>query len=94
MNVVTTDKFIEHLEKLKNDVSTVERAEKAVAKLREANSLREVPNIKSMEGAPGFYRLRIGDYRIGFRLIDENTIRLLAIDRRSVFYRRFPFHFQ
>ena len=90
MKVITTDTFIEHLSKLKKDVLTIERAAKAITKLREANSLREIPNIKSMQGYPGFYRLRFGDFRIGFRLVDENTIRLLAIEHRSVFYRDFP----
>ena len=90
MNVIPTDKFIEHLEKLKKDVLTIERAEKAVAKLRAANSLREISNIKSMQGHPDFYRFRFGDFRIGFRLVDANTIKLLTIEHRSVFYRDFP----
>jgi mRNA interferase RelE/StbE len=62
----------------------------AVEKLEAANSLRDISNIKSMQGYPGFYRIRFGDFRIGFRLVDENTIRLLAIEHRSVFYRDFP----
>ena len=90
MNVIPTDKFIEHLKRLKKDISTIERAEKAVAKLRTANSLHEISNIKSMQGHPDFYRIRFGDFRIGFRLVDENTIKLLAIEHRSAFYRSFP----
>ena len=94
MIVIPSKNFIKRLESLERDYLTIERAEKAIAKLRKANSLREVANVKSMKGATDFYRIRIGAFRIGFRLVDENTIRLLEIDRRSVFYRNFPFNFQ
>jgi len=90
MIVIPTKKFSKRLENLERNSSTVERAEKAIAKLRKANSLHDVPNVEPIEGFPGYFRLRFGDYRIGFRLVDENTVRLLSIGHRSVFYRSFP----
>jgi mRNA interferase RelE/StbE len=29
-------------------------------------TLEEIENVKSLAGSPGFYRIRVGDYRIGF----------------------------
>ena len=88
--IITFDNsFIDAFKKI-NDTSIVRRANDAVEKLEAANSLREISNIKAMKGNPNYYRIRFGDFRIGFRLADENTIVLLAIDHRSVFYRDFP----
>ena len=89
MIVIPDSTFFDDFEKIR-DKNIIRRAFSAVEKLEVAHSLHEISNIKSMQGYPGFYRLRFGDFRIGFRLVDENTIRLLAIEHRSVFYRRFP----
>jgi len=90
MIVVPNDKFIEHLKKIK-DTSIIERAEKAVEKLKEANSLREVTNIEYIKGHTNFYRLRFGDYRIGFYYIEEEQkVELYAIGYRSKIYDIFP----
>jgi len=50
----------------------------------------DAANIKHMEGYADYYRIRFGDYRIGLFLVDESTVRLLAIGHRGVFYRYFP----
>ena len=89
MTVLHSDFFCDDFERIM-DKNIIRRANHAIEKLEAANSLREVANIKSMQGYPGFYRIRFGDFRIGFQLVDENTIVLLAIEHRSVFYRGFP----
>ena len=90
MIIVPNDKFIEHLKKIK-DGSVIERAEKAVEKLKVANTLREVTNVEYIQGHTGFYRLRFGDYRIGFSYNEtEQKVELYAIGHRSTIYRVFP----
>ena len=89
MNVIRTDWYCSDFERI-SDKNIIRRADNAVEKLKTANSLREVTNIKSMQGYPGFYRIRFGDYRIGFSLEADNSVLLLAIDHRSVFYRNYP----
>ena len=89
MIVIPDTSFYDDFERIR-DKNIIRRAMGSIEKLEAANSLREISNIKSMQGYPGFYRLRFGDFRIGFRLVDENTIKLLAIEHRSAFYRGFP----
>jgi len=89
MTVLFDASFLHAFEKI-TDASVARRADKAVEKIKSANSLREISNIKSMRGNPNYYRFRFGDFRIGFRMVDEYTIVLLAIEHRSVFYRHFP----
>jgi mRNA-degrading endonuclease RelE of RelBE toxin-antitoxin system len=89
MTVISTDTFDDAISKI-TDRTVVERALKSIQKLESANSLRDVTNIKTMKGYSGFYRLRFGDYRIGFSLEDVNTVMLLSVDHRNEFYRFFP----
>jgi len=89
MTTILDTSFVDAFKKI-TDTSIIRRASIAVEKLEAANSLREISNIKSMKGKPNYYRIRFGDFRIGFRLADETTIVLLYIEHRSVFYRGFP----
>ncbi len=89
MIVVYTEDFYNCIDKIK-DVATVERAFKTIQKLKSANSLREITNVKAIQDWHGFYRIRFGDFRIGFQLIDKNTIKLFTVDHRSKVYKHFP----
>ncbi|WP_013321065.1 type II toxin-antitoxin system RelE family toxin [Gloeothece verrucosa] len=53
------------------------------------DNLNEIGNIKKLKGEDNAYRLRIGDYRIGFFLTDD-TITFSRILHRREFYRYFP----
>jgi len=93
MIVLLAASYIDAIEKI-TDTSVIRKADNAFEKLKVANSLDDVANvIKPMHGYPGLYRLRFGDFRIGFRLIDKNTIKLVYIKHRSKFYRYFPANF-
>ena len=84
--------FYDDLSKI-TDTTVLQRSDKAIDKLKSANSLREVSNIKAIKGHPNHFRLRFGDFRIGFCLENKHTITLLAIDHRSKIYRHFPNNF-
>jgi mRNA interferase RelE/StbE len=90
MIVKIDESFDEDFGKIK-DVSVLRRVDQAIDRLEAAKSLREVTNVKAIKNHPNYYRLRSGDYRIGFYYAEEEqTIELLAISHRSVFYRYFP----
>lgn len=52
-------------------------------------SLSEIPNIKKLKGYSDAYRLRVGDYRVGFFLNDDTLQIARALHRREI-YRYFP----
>ncbi len=89
MKVVYTAEFDEQLSNIR-DKSIAKRILSAIIKLENANSLREVTNVKPMVGYPSFYRISFSKYRIGFQLIDQNVVMLLAVDHRSKIYKHFP----
>ncbi|HAO49122.1 MAG TPA: hypothetical protein DCR35_07360 [Runella sp.] len=43
-----------------------------------------------MQGFQSFYRIRMGDYRVGFELTDPTTILLIMVAHRKEIYRYFP----
>ncbi|GHU85385.1 hypothetical protein FACS1894153_0500 [Bacteroidia bacterium] len=89
MIVVFSEDFYKDIEKI-SDKKIINRAISTIEKFESATSLRDINNIKAMRGYPYFYRIRFGDYRIGFQLLDKNTVRVLAIDHRSKIYKHFP----
>jgi mRNA interferase RelE/StbE len=47
-------------------------------------------DIAKMKGFEHYYRIRIGHYRIGCKITDENTIILYRVKSREEIYRVFP----
>ncbi len=89
MNVEFDKSFQKWLTKV-NESSTFKKIEQAILKAEEAKTIKEIPNTKKLSGHKIYYRIKIGDHRIGFERISKTTIRLLIIANRSEIYRRFP----
>jgi mRNA interferase RelE/StbE len=54
-----------------------------------AQQLSEIKNIKKLTGFEAYYRIRIGNYRIGLE-VKENEIIFIRILHRKEIYRFFP----
>jgi mRNA interferase RelE/StbE len=81
--------FSKSLDKL-NDKHVKERLVTLIVSMEQAKGVSDLTAIKSMKGHPGFYRIRIGDYRVGFELTPENEILLILVAHRKDIYKRFP----
>ncbi|MBE5229119.1 MAG: type II toxin-antitoxin system RelE/ParE family toxin [Microcystis aeruginosa PMC 728.11] len=66
-----------------------QRIEAVIVEVEAANNLAELRNIKAIEGHPSYYRIRIGDYRIGI-YVEENMIAFVRVLHRKEMYRYFP----
>jgi len=89
MIVIFEDSFENGLSKIK-DPALAKRVVNAIEKFKSTNTLRDISGIKAMQGYTGFYRLRMGDYRIGFSLEADGSIILLKFGHRGEFYKYFP----
>lgn len=88
--IVEFDKsFLKSIEKIK-DSKILQKIEKIIIELEASESLSKIRNLKKLVGFKNYYRIRIGDYRLGFELINRNTIRLITITVRKDIYRKFP----
>jgi mRNA interferase RelE/StbE len=88
MNVVFRHSFLKDLRKI-NDQGVLRRIRQTIEIIEAAQSLQTLPNLKKMSGADDFYRIRIGDYRIGIALEGTSIEFVRCLHRREI-YRYFP----
>ena len=81
--------FSKSLDKLK-ERQIIDRLNELIISMEKAEYLRDIPGIKPMNSHPGYYRIRIGDYRVGFELKRKAEILLILVAHRKDIYKRFP----
>ena len=64
--------------------------EEVIAETESANSIEDIRGLKKLVGHKDYYRIRKGDFRIGFKLIANTTIRFIVVANRKDIYRQFP----
>lgn len=71
------------------DKTSRRRLREAIERVEAVETLHEVPNLERMSGASGLYRIRVGDYRIGLAVADQEVEFVRCLHRREI-YRYFP----
>lgn len=70
-------------QKLKNAIA------ECIEQIESSESLSEIKNLKKLQGFANYYRVRIGDYRIGIELQGE-VFYFAAFAHRKDIYGKFP----
>jgi mRNA interferase RelE/StbE len=71
--------------------SEIQKAVKsAIQNVLETNATKEISNLKKLTGFKHHYRIKIGSYRIGIYLENDETIIFSRILHRKEIYRFFP----
>lgn len=68
------------LKKLRTFISIIENTE----------TIRQIPHMKKIEGYASFYRIKIGDYRLGMEAVSNKEVVLMRFLHRKDIYRYFP----
>ena len=88
MNTAFKNSFLKELKKLKNK-SLKETVYNCILQVESAKNISEIRNLKKLSGYEMYYRIRIGDYRIGIK-IDNEVIYFVVLDHRKDIYKGFP----
>ena len=80
--------FIRDLRRVR-DASIRRRVDRALDDLEAASTIAEVAGAVRIASATRLYRIRIGDYRLGFAL-DGDAVALMRFMHRREIYRYFP----
>lgn len=88
MKVEFRKSFEKDLSKLK-DQNLLERIKAVIEEVESAESLLSVSNVKKLEANGNYYRIRVGDYRIGLTN-EENMLTFVRVLHRKEMYRYFP----
>lgn len=79
--------------KLLNDSHFRREVMDALVALRDAGSIEELlafHPVKKLQGYNHYYRLRIGEYRLGFRHENDGSLTLIRLRPRNDIYEKFP----
>lgn len=87
MNVTVRKTFEKDALKLPGFIQ--QRLALLIEELETATTLSEIVNCKKLTGFKTAYRIRIGEYRVGF-FFEKNSIDLVRVLPRKEMYRYFP----
>ena len=71
------------------DRALLQRVKRIIEQVETCTDLHELPQVKQLEGAPGYYRIRMGDYRMGLILEGDSLVFVRFLHRKEI-YRYFP----
>jgi mRNA interferase RelE/StbE len=80
--------FLKELKKLKNK-SLKNAIQECIFQVESAEDLTQIKNIKKLSGYDFYYRIRVGDYRIGVK-IENKTVFFVVFEHRKNVYKEFP----
>jgi mRNA interferase RelE/StbE len=80
--------FARDLRKLK-DQAVHRRIRDLILSVEQADSPADIAALKKLQGSKNYYRIRIGDYRIGVT-IEQDVVTFVRVLHRKEIYRYFP----
>ncbi len=89
MELLYAKKFSKDVDAIRKKAKIKKALLKVIEKIREAGSLGEVKEVRKIEGYQKYYRIKLGDYRLGIK-VTKNRIELIRFLHRKDIYRRFP----
>lgn len=88
MQVKFRKSFEKDLGKLR-DKTLLQRIKAVIAEVETAVSLEAITNIKKLQAEGRYYRIKVGNYRIGIT-VDGSLITFVRVLHRKEIYRYFP----
>lgn len=88
MIVTFRKSFEKDLSKLR-DANLLQKIQAVIEEAESAGNLIDVNNLKKLKADGNYYRIRVGDYRIGL-VLDETGIVFVRVLHRKEMYRYFP----
>ncbi len=80
--------FARDLKKIKEQ-DILDHVNKTIDDVEAAVTPQQIAELKKMRGTQDFFRIRIGDYRIGIQIQGDSVVFLRCLPRRDL-YRFFP----
>lgn len=88
MKVEFRRSFVKDLEKI-TDQRLKQRVRDVILAVEEASALSDVGHVRKLRAGDNYYRIRVGDYRIGV-VSDGETVVFVRFLHRKDLYRYFP----
>jgi len=69
--------------------SVAQKVLSLIESLESYPTLSEIPNLKKLKAKGNYYRIRVGDYRMGLKIENEQILLLRFMNRKEI-YKYFP----
>ena len=80
--------FAKDLKSIKSK-AVLESVAKLIENIEAAQDLRAVPDVKKLKAKGNYYRIKLGDYRVGITVFKDEVTFVRCLDRKEI-YRYFP----
>ncbi len=84
MKVEFRQSFIRDLKKIK-DRAVLDKIKRAIEWVEAAQDLKRIEGLAKLTGASGYYRIRIGDYRLGIAAHGDALEFVRCLHRRDIY---------
>ncbi len=84
MNVRFRGSFLKDI-KVLTDRQLKDRIKATIAEVEGARALQDIRNLKKLRGSRSYYRIRVGEYRIGLVYEDGSIIFVRCLHRRDIY---------
>jgi mRNA interferase RelE/StbE len=71
------------------DMALLKRIRKVIEQVEAARTFQQIPNLKRLEATGKYYRIRVGDYRLGL-VFERGAVTFVRCLNRKEIYRYFP----
>jgi mRNA interferase RelE/StbE len=88
VDVLYESSFARDLKRVQ-DKQMLKHVQDVLEQVKAAANLSDIANLKKLQGFESYYRLRLGDYRIGIEVEGQTVIFVRFLHRKDI-YRRFP----
>ena len=88
MKVEFNETFLKDVKAVK-DKSVLAKVKVAIEASEKAETLDQITHLKKMRGSREYFRIRIGDFRLGLKLEADTLVFIRFLNRKDI-YRYFP----
>ena len=88
MKVEFKKSFLKDLKKIKNR-SLQSAIYDCILGVEESKDIKEIKNLKKLKGYDIYFRIKLGEYRIGIK-VEQNCILFVVFEHRKDIYKSFP----
>ena len=88
MNTAFRESFDADLSAI-TDSALLRRIRKVIEQIEATRTFQQIPNLKRLDAKGKYYRIRVGDYRVGF-VFEQGAVTFVRCLNRKEIYRYFP----
>lgn len=89
MDILYGKRFSKDIETIRDNQIIKAHLLKTIEEIKQTQIFAQIRSVKKIKGYSEYYRIKIGDYRLGLKKV-ENRVELLRFMHRKDIYRRFP----